>query len=93
LVAKTFENLDDFVVQVNWEYVGERDGKSCSRNGTSSFNSAGSSFVPFDQLTKDIVSGWIESSENFSELDASIDEQLEDLVNPKTFVANVPWNN
>ena len=90
-VAKKLGNLDDFVVQVLWEYEAERDGKKSSRYGTASFDSAGESFVPFQDLTEATVAGWIEASTDFTELDASLDEQLEDLVNPKVVVAPLPW--
>lgn len=91
-VAKKLGNLDDFVVQVLWEYEAERDGKKCSRYGTASFDSEGQSFIQFQDLTETIVAGWVEASTDFSELDASLDEQLEDLVNPKIIVAPLPWS-
>lgn len=91
-VAKKLGNLDDFVVQVLWEYEAERDGKKCSRYGTASFDSEGQSFIRFQDLTETIVAGWVEASTDFSELDASLDEQLEDLVNPKIIVAPLPWS-
>lgn len=91
-VAKKLGNLDDFVVQVLWEYEAERDGKKCSRYGTASFDSEGQSFIPLQDLTEATVAGWVEASTDFTELDASLDEQLEDLVNPSVFVAPLPWS-
>lgn len=89
-VAKKLGNLDDFVVQVLWEYEAERDKKKCARYGAASFDSAGETFVPLQDLTEAMVAGWVESSTDFTELDASLDEQLEDLINPKIFVAPLP---
>lgn len=91
-VAKKLGNLDDFVVQVFWEYEAECDGKKCSRYGTASFDSEGQSFIPFQDLTETIVAGWVEASTDFTELDASLDRQLKDLVNPETFVTQAPWS-
>jgi hypothetical protein len=91
-VAKKLGDLSDFVVQVLWEYEAERDGKKCSRYGTASFDSAGDSFIPLQDLTESTVAGWVEASTDFSVLDASLDQQLEDLINPTVFVAPLPWS-
>jgi len=92
-VAKKFENFEDFVVQVLWEYEAEQESRKCSRHGTASFDSSGQSFVPLSELTEETVKGWVEASTDFTRLNASLDEQLSDLINPKVFVAPLPWAN
>jgi len=53
----------NYVVQVNYTYTGVDGEFSSSINDSCFYNvTEGSTFVPYEDLTKDIVVGWIESS-------------------------------
>lgn len=57
--------LTDVVIGTRWECTGtDQDGNSGTFNGATPFNLAeagGENFVPFDQLTEEIVLGWIQA--------------------------------
>lgn len=91
-VAKELDNKQNFVVQVDWECTATENNARCARNGTSSFNQPGDSFIPFDKLTEDTVKSWVTSSVDISGLEASLSEQINDILNPKVSVVPFPWN-
>ena len=48
-------------------------------------------FVPYQDLTQEIVEGWLNSSTDFSALDAELAIQLDNIINPKTVVLPNPF--
>lgn len=91
-VAKELDNKQNFVVQVDWEYTASKNQAMCVRYGTASFSQPGDSFIPFDQLTEDTVKSWVISSVDIAGLEASLSEQINDILNPKVSVVPFPWN-
>ena len=91
-VAKELDNKQNFVVQVDWEYTASENDAKCARYGTASFSQPGDSFIPFNDLTEDIVKSWVISSVDIAGLEASLSEQINDILNPKVSVVPFPWN-
>jgi hypothetical protein len=53
---------------------------------------ADSTFIPFEDLTNEIVTGWVKESmgeESVSELEAGIDSQINDLINPTSITMTI----
>lgn len=51
-------------------------------------------FTPFAQITKAQVEGWLEDAmgeERVVELDANLDKQIEDQINPPIMRPALPW--
>ena len=91
-------NLTDFVVVVHWD----RDAKETINNveysarvyGTQSFSTDNvTNFIPYDQLTYEIVCGWLDQSIDVVSLDLNLDEQIENQVNPPIVVLPLPFVN
>lgn len=88
----TYEELTDVVYNVHWGLSAERvegeDTYSSSCYGTIAISLEDISpdtFIPVDQLTNEIVTGWVESAmgeEVVAEKKASLDAQIEAQVNP-----------
>ena len=51
-----------------------------------------SSFVPYDQLTQEMVEGWLNSGLDVASIDASLTAQIEEQKNPKVVSLPLPWN-
>jgi hypothetical protein len=92
-VARELDDKQNFVVQVDWEYTATKNNAKCARYGTASFSQPGDSFIPFDQLTEDTVKSWVISSVDIAGLEASLSEQINDILNPKVSVVPFPWLN
>ena len=81
-------SLSDVVTQLRWIYTGEVGGGEYhdSKVGILKFGPvASASFVAYESLTKDIVTGWTTASlgdEYVTALETSISSSLSDIINP-----------
>jgi len=48
-------------------------------------------FIPYDQLTKEIVDGWLDAGTDKEAIDAELAVQLENIKNPKVQVLPNPF--
>ena len=49
-------------------------------------------FVPYEDLTQDIVEGWLDSGLDVAAIDASLAAQIEEQKNPSVVSLPLPWN-
>jgi hypothetical protein len=79
-------NVHWIVKGVSEELDSEGDPYTASSIGTQIVPSdADGTFIPFEDLTNEIVTGWVKESmgeETVTELEASIGSQINDLINP-----------
>ena len=52
-----------------------------------------SSFTPYDEVTKEMVEGWLEDSLDCEAIEANLDSQIENFLNPPIVAYPLPWNN
>ena len=96
-VAKD-EDLKDFVVLVNWsrfakETINDKQYDACI-NGAQSFSKDDvTNFIPYEELTYEIVCGWLDASIDVEALDLNLDAQIENQVNPPVIVLPLPFTN
>ncbi len=91
-------DLINFVVVVNWaRFVKETiNGVEyfASVYGAQSFSKDDvANFIPYENLTYDIVCGWLDASIDVSALDLNLDAQIENQVNPPIVVLPLPFVN
>lgn len=48
-------------------------------------------FVPYDQVTEAMVEGWLNSGLDTVSLDANLDTQIENQINPPVVTLPLPW--
>ena len=91
-------DLTDFVVNVHWnrnatEVVNQKE-YFASVYGSQSFSKDEvTNFIPYEDLTYEIVCEWLDSSLDVEALDANLDAQIENQVNPPIVVLPLPFNN
>jgi hypothetical protein len=91
-------DLSDFVVIVHWsrfakETINEIE-YTANLYSTQSFSTDDvTNFVPYDQLTYEIVCGWLDQSIDVVSLDLNLDQQIENQVNPPIVVLPLPFVN
>ena len=49
------------------------------------------SFTPYDEVTKEMVEGWLESSLDTEAIEANLDAQIENFLNPPLVAYALPW--
>jgi len=90
--------LKNFVINVHWvRYAKETiNGVDyyVSVYGAQSFSKDDvANFIPYEDLTYDIVSSWIDNSIDVAALDLNLDQQIENQVNPPIVSLPLPFVN
>lgn len=94
----TASGQTDVVFLVHWQVnatTGSYTARSIGVQSIAQYTSE-SVFIPFNELTKDIVYGWVTSSmgeERYNNITASLIQQIEDQINPPVLVQEAPWLN
>ncbi len=95
--TKNDGDLENAVIKVYWLKTGvDEDGVEGSCMGESTFNMAEISpeeFVPYEDLTEEIVLGWVQSTINEA-YHEGIDEQIQNVINEKknpVMSPGLPW--
>jgi len=96
------DGYTDVVFQVNYNYIGTSDiakpsGEfySASWGGAQQFQyQEGTPFVPFADLTPEIVQGWMEATippEQFARMQENITSSIEAQIHPPVVTLPAPW--
>lgn len=84
----------NYVVNVLWTLTGVDGTTTASINGNTTFDSNQSgTFIPYEQLTQDIVIGWIQASlgeVGISNYEACVQGQINSILNPPVAPQNTP---
>jgi hypothetical protein len=78
-----------FVVNVLWTVTGVDGSNTASIGGNSQFTMQEGTFIPYDQLTPQIVTGWI-PPEQIASAQACVQGQIDSMINPPVSPANTP---
>lgn len=86
------DGMQDYVVAVHWRYGIQYQEIKTDTYGVQSFQvNEGSTFIPYEDLTEDIVIGWLEGSLNVPAMQESLIKQLEEILNPPIIYPPLPW--
>jgi hypothetical protein len=90
--------LIDFVITVDWSRMAKETINGveyfASVYGSQSFSKDDvTNFIPYEDLTYDIVCGWLDASIDVEALDLNLDAQIENQVNPPIISLPLPFSN
>lgn len=91
----TASGEDNVVFLVHWQLYGSTGSYQGSVIGTQAVSYETSSvFIPFNDLTYDIVYNWMTASmglEQMAAYEASVAQQIENQINPPVLIETSPW--
>ena len=95
---KDTEGLTDVICVIHYRYQAEQveNDKTYFAEvyGTLSVPSPDpADFVPYDQVTYEMVCGWLEAGLDQVSLDENLDSQIADQINPKIISLPLPFQN
>jgi len=94
LYTETIDGEQNYVVIANYEVVGVDGEYTASLSNIARFNTESvTPFVPYEDLTNEIVIGWIQSElgvDGVSNLEACIQGQIDSQINPPVTPVNTP---
>jgi hypothetical protein len=98
LKTTTLNGTPDVVVQTYWEKIGTENGHTGKFSGATPFSvgtmPAGTTFIPFDQLTEEDVLTWIKAVvvESYEQhVNEKIQNDINRSMNP-VVDASLPWS-
>ena len=84
---------EQVIYNVHWRVTKEDGDYSASSYGTQSLNTEDiQDFIPFEEVTSEIVEGWTKNAigeEKVSDIESSLDQQLEDQKNPTSVTVTI----
>lgn len=91
------QNETDYVVQVNFTYKGTKEEYSSEISNSIFFETTEGNFIPYNELTKEIVEGWIVSTlgeDTILNYQECIADQIKMQTNPPVTpeIKSLPWN-
>jgi len=85
------------VFNVHWQLYGSTGSYQSSVIGVQGVTyETGSTFIPFEELTYDIVYNWMTASMGTASMqnyEASVTQQIENQINPPVLIEQAPWLN
>jgi hypothetical protein len=95
---KDAEGLTDVICVVHWRYQAEETQEDktyfAEVYGTLSVASPDpADFVPYEDVTYEMVCGWLEAGLDQVSLDENLDSQIADQINPKIISLPLPFQN
>ena len=94
LYTETIDGEQNYVVIANYEVVGVDGEYTAALSNIARFSTASvTPFVPYEDLTNDIVIGWIQDElgvDGVSNLEACIQGQIDSQINPPVTPQNTP---
>jgi hypothetical protein len=91
VTAKQIGSDVDVVIQVNAYRMISDDNTSTQIPVCVGLTPPTEGFVPYDELTEEIVEGWLNENTDVEALDAELAIQLDNIINPKTVVLPNPF--
>jgi hypothetical protein len=94
LLTETIEGEQNYVVIANYDVTGVDGEYSSSLSDSARFSTANvDNFIPYEDLTNDIVVGWIKGQlgvDGVANYEASIQGQINSQINPPVVPQNTP---
>ena len=95
---KTADDLTDVICVIHWRYQAEETQADktyfAEVYGTLSVASPDpADFVPYDEVTYEMVCSWLESGLNTESLNENLESQIADQINPKIISLPLPFQN
>ena len=92
----TASGEDNVVFLVHWQLYGSTGSYKSSVIGTQRIQTyeTSSAFIPFEDLTYNIVYNWMTASmgtASMTEKEASVAQQIENQINPPILIEQAPW--
>ena len=84
--------LLDVVSVIHWTRVATQDEIVVSSYGTMNCTTpSGTDFTAYPDLTQAQVEGWLDAGLDVPTIDANLDKQIENIINPPLIVLPLPW--
>jgi len=90
----TLDGMDKVISTIHYRAQKQDEGFTADTYGALSVDAPHeASFTPYDEVTKEMVEGWLEAGLDCEAIEANLDSQIENFLNPPIVAYPLPWNN
>ena len=88
----SIDGMDKVISVIHWRAQKQDEGFTADTYGALAVDAAhGAGFTPYDEFTKEMVEGWLEDGLDCEAIEANLDAQIENFLNPPIVVYALPW--
>ena len=88
----TLDGMDKVISTIHWRAQKQRGEFTADTYGALSVDAPHeASFTPYDEVTKEMVEGWLEAGLDTEAIEANLDAQIENFLNPPIVAYPLPW--
>lgn len=90
----SLDGMDKVISVIHWRAQKESVGFTADTYGALSLSAPHeASFTPYDEVTKEMVESWLEKGLDTEAIEANLDAQIENFLNPPIVNYGLPWGN
>jgi len=89
----SLDGMDKVISVIHWRAQKESKGFTADTYGALAVDAPHeASFTPYDEVTKEMVEGWLEAGLDTEAIEANLDAQIEQFLNPPIVAYPLPWS-
>lgn len=93
----SIDGMDKVISTIHWRaqklYVGDVISFTADTYGALAVDAPHeASFTPYDEVSKEMVEGWLEAGLDTEAIEANLDAQIENFLNPPIVAYPLPWS-
>jgi len=90
----SLDGMDKVISTIHWRAQKAHEDFTADTYGALAVDAPHeASFTPYDEVTKEMVEGWLEARLDNEAIEANLDAQIENFLNPPIVNYGLPWNN
>ena len=95
----SIDGMDKVISTIHWRAEKKHKENSIDKYTAGSYGALSvstpheASFIPYDEVTKEMVEVWLEAGLDTEAIEANLDAQIENFLNPPIINYGLPWGN
>jgi hypothetical protein len=90
----SLDGMDKVISTIHWRAQKQHEDFTADTYGALGVDAPHeASFIPYDEVTKEMVEGWLEAGLDTEAIEANLDAQIENFLNPPIVAYPLPWDN
>lgn len=88
----SLDGMDKVISVIHWRAQKQHEGFIADTYGSLGVDAPHeASFTPYDEVTKEMVESWLEAGLDTEAIEANLDAQIDNFLNPPIVAYKLPW--
>jgi hypothetical protein len=88
----SLDGMDKVIYTIHWRAQKEEQGFTADTYGSMQVEEADeANFIPYEEVTKQMVEEWLDAQHDTEAIEANLDAQIENFLNPPIVAYPLPW--